>query len=314
MERRASSLLFMGMVLIVAWLAGAHDASSEDAGGTRHVVSLPMYEVSPVLKRADDVFWSRLQVRFREEGIEAPVALDRGEADLVAHWKARNLLLSQTCGFPYLHVLHDEGVRIVGTPVYAANDDLPAGEYRSVLVVRANAPYKTIADLRGQRAGVNEWNSNSGMNAFRAAVARAFTPEELKKGIFASVRLTGGHLKSVRMIVEGSIDVSAIDSVSYALIVREYPTLGKRTRILAVTPTAPGLPLITSATTSEETIGKMRRIIRETILHPGGDAELRHALKTMALKDFVVISEKEYLARIDALEELARDKGYPELK
>ena len=278
------------------------------------VVSLPMYEVSPAVKRADDVFWERLRARLRREGIDAPVGLDRGEGDLVDQWKAQNLLLSQTCGYPYTHILHAKGVRIVGTPVYAANAALRAGEYRSALVVRADAPYANVAALKGARAGVNDFGSNSGMNAFRAAVASAFPPAALKRGIFASVVQTNGHLKSVQMIADGRIDVAAVDSVSYDLIKREYPEMARRTRVLAYTEPSPGLPMITSALTSDEIIGKLRRAIRDTIVDPGTDLALREALATMTLTDFVVIDEDDYLARIGALEQLARDKGYPELK
>jgi ABC-type phosphate/phosphonate transport system substrate-binding protein len=288
--------------------------SANVADGTHNaVVSLPMYEVSDSMKKADNIFWSRLREKLVAQGVDAPVALERTSGDLVDQWQDEHLLLSQTCGYPYTHTLMQRGVKIVGTLVYTTNDGLAPGEYRSVIIVKADTPYKTLADLKGKKAGVNEMGSNSGMNAFRAAVAASFPASELKQGIFSSVTTTGGHMKSVRMVADGQIDVAAIDSVSYDLIKRDYPELAAKTRVLANTPVSPGLPLITSARTDDKTIDKMRAAIKDIVIHPGDD-DLRWALGEMKLKDFVVIDAKTYHQRIYQLENSAIDKGYPALK
>lgn len=276
-------------------------------------VSLPMYEVSDSVKKADDVFWAHLQATLNSEGINAPVALVRTSGELVDQWEQKDLLLSQACGYPYVHTLMDKGVKIVGTPIYATNNSLPAGSYRSVIVVKADSPYRSLSDLKGKKAGVNDWNSNSGMNLFRAALASSFPEDALKQGIFSSVMLTDGHLKSVRMIAAGQIDVASVDDVSYDLIKRDYPGLAAKTRILMVTPAAPGLPMITSAQTDDATIQKIRTAIKTLIEHPDDDA-LRQALATMKLTGFVVIDKQDYVERIHQLEDVARAKGYPTLK
>jgi ABC-type phosphate/phosphonate transport system substrate-binding protein len=287
-------------------------ARSEDQPSAP-IVSLPMYELSASIKKADDIFWNRLRAKLKAEGIDAPLLLERTSGSLVDEWQEKNLLLSQACGYPYVHILMEQGVKVVGTPVYTTNDSLPPGEYQSFIVVRAGTPYKSLADLKGKKAGVNDMGSNSGMNAFRSAVAASFPEDELKRGIFSSVTTTDGHLKSVRMIADGQIDVASIDSVTYDLIRREYPELASKTRILMKTLPSPGLPMITSAQTDDATIEKMRVAIKELVTNPGDD-DLRWALHEMKLKDFVVIDQQTYHQKIDHLEELARDKGYPILK
>jgi ABC-type phosphate/phosphonate transport system substrate-binding protein len=294
------------------------NAQAQQRAGMRNdahdaVVSLPMYEVSDAMKKADNIFWSRLRERLVSQGIDAPLALERTDGDLVDQWQGEHLLLSQTCGYPYTHTLMQRGVKIVGTPVYTTNDGLAPGQYRSVVIVKAGTSYRTLADLKGKKAGVNDMGSNSGMNAFRAAVASSFSTTELKRGIFGSVTTTGGHMNSVRMVADGRIDVAAIDSVSYDLIKRDYPELAAKTRVLMDTPVSPGLPLITSAKADDATIDKMRSAIKEVVTHPG-DAELRWALGEMKLKDFVVIDAKTYHQRIYELEDSAADKGYAALK
>ncbi|MGF7179012.1 phosphate/phosphite/phosphonate ABC transporter substrate-binding protein [Tunturiibacter psychrotolerans] len=275
--------------------------------------SLPMYEVSESVKKADDIFWSHLQAKLKSEGISGPVSLARTSGELIDQWEQPDLLLSQACGYPYVHTLMDKGVKIVGTPIYATNSNLPAGEYRSVIVVNSATPYKTLADLKGKRAGVNDWTSNSGMNLFRAAVAETFPEDVLRQGVFSSVTVTDGHLKSVRMIAADQIDVASIDDVSYDLIRRNYPDLASKTRILAVTPAAPGLPMITSTQTDDATLQMMRTAIKDLVEHPDDEA-LREALATMKLTGFAVIDKQEYVDRVHQLEDLARNKGYPTLK
>jgi ABC-type phosphate/phosphonate transport system substrate-binding protein len=305
--------LICTVIACIALTMIATNARSQDDGAHHAVVSLPMYEVSDSMKKADNIFWSRLREKLSAQGVNAPVELERTSGDLNDQWQDDHLLLSQTCGYPYTHTLMQRGVKIVGTLVYTTNDGLAPGEYRSVIIVKAGTPYKTLVDLKGKKAGVNEMGSNSGMNAFRAAVAASFPENELKQGIFASVITTGGHMKSVRMVADGQIDVAAIDSVSYDLIRRDYPELAAKTRVLTNTPVSPGLPLITSAQTDDKTIDKMRTAIKEVVAHPG-DAELRWALGEMKLKDFVVIDAQTYHQRIYQLEDLAIDKGYPALK
>jgi phosphate/phosphite/phosphonate ABC transporter binding protein len=305
----------MACLVLVVFAAGvpAQKAVSTSANMNQVTVSLPMYEVSDAVKQADDVFWSHLRKKLETEGVRAPAVLARTSGALLDQWKDKHLLLSQTCGYPYAHILMDRGVKIIGTPVYTTNHALPAGEYRSVIIVRADAPYRSLADLKGKKAGVNSMGSNSGMNAFRAAVAAGFPETELRQGVFASVITTGGHLNSVRMVGNGQIDVAAIDSVSYDLIQRDHPELAAKTRVLMNTPSAPGLPMITGAQTDDATIEKIRTAIKELLAHPDDDA-LRHALAEMKLKDFVVIDAQTYAHRITQLEDMARDKGYPVLK
>ena len=305
----------MAFLVLVVFAAGvpAQETPSSSAATDRVTVSLPMYEVSDAVKQADDVFWSHLRKKLETEGVRAPPVLARTSGALLDQWKDKHLLLSQTCGYPYVHILMDHGIKIIGTPVYTTNHALPAGEYRSVIIVRADAPYRSLADLKGKKAGVNDMGSNSGMNLFRASVAAGFSENELRQGIFASVVTTGGHLNSVRMVGSGQIDVAAIDSVSYDLIRRDHPELAARTRVLMDTPPAPGLPMITSAQTDDATIEKIRAAIKELVTHPDDDA-LRQALAEMKLEDFVVIDAQTYAHRITQLEDMARDKGYPMLK
>src|SRR5204863_144381 len=69
-------------------------------------------------------------------------------------------------------VVYDAADDIVplATPVYAA-EGCEGPRYRSIVVTRADRPWRTLDDLRGARAAINEASSHSGTNALRSVIA-----------------------------------------------------------------------------------------------------------------------------------------------
>lgn len=292
-------------------LVGSVPAFGDEAQSL--MVSLPMYEVSDSLRKASDIFWNRLTRKLASKGVDAPNRLYRKGVPLAEHWSDDRLLLSQTCGYPYVNILMQKGVTIVATPVYSTNDDLAPGDYNSVIIVRAGTRYKDLTDLRGKTAAINDSHSNSGMNVFRATVAAKFDRHVLRNGVFEKVIVTGGHMLSIKQIASGDVDVAAIDCVTYDLICSNYPELAKKTRVLMKTVATPGLPLITSSKTNDKILAEIRSSLNE-LVGESDDKELAWALKTMRLKRFVLISGEEYRRRITELSDFATKRGYPQLK
>src|SRR5690606_16819606 len=132
------------------------DVCSSDLRRLSVRASLPMYDL-PGLEAATDAWWAGLAAAFRAEGLaDVPERLTR-EDDHAALWTAPDLLFSQTCGYPLTHALAGR-VRLVATPVY----DCPGcggGTYRSEILVRADDPARSLADLRQRRAAVNAADS-----------------------------------------------------------------------------------------------------------------------------------------------------------
>ena len=101
------------------------------------IASLPMYD-RPETAAANDRLWAGIRDRLRAEGLPAPEALIHGASDLWPQWTSPDLVLSQTCGYPYRSRLHGQ-VLLVGTPDYGVDGCAP-GHYRSVFVARADDP------------------------------------------------------------------------------------------------------------------------------------------------------------------------------
>ena len=197
------------------------------------IASLPMYD-RPETAAANDRLWALIRDRLREGSIGAPERLSRGADDPFAHWEAADLVLSQSCGFPYRSRLHGQ-VTLVGTPDYGVEGCAP-GYYCSRIVVRADDPRGALSDFEGARLAFNDPVSQSGWAALAAHAP------QLARG---PLLCTGGHAASARAVAEGQADLAALDAVSWALIARAEP-FAAGLRVIASTPPTPGLPLITA--------------------------------------------------------------------
>jgi ABC-type phosphate/phosphonate transport system substrate-binding protein len=265
------------------------------------IAALPMYDL-PELRESHDRLWLSLRKYLTDAGLKETPAQLTHNIDPVETWTHPGLVLGQGCQYP-LAKFFAERVRLVATPRYAAHGCEEA-RYRSAIVVREDDPAETLADLRGRRCAVNERSSNSGMNLLRAAIA----PLANGARFFESVVLSGSHRGSVKMVSAGDADVAAVDCVSLAHFQRLYPATTTTLRILAWTPTAPSLPLITSGTTNDEALGKLRSSLAAAI----SDPDLDDAREQLLLEGFDLEPAEDY-GEVLQLERSAAQQGYPKL-
>src|SRR4051812_44825067 len=118
----------------------------------RMIASLPMYDW-PEIRAATDAWWSGIA---RHLGIDIPLQRVNEYASL---WRKPDLLLSQTCGYPFTHGLRD-AVQFVATPHYCA-EGCTGAAYSSLIFAREKV--EDLGTLRGAVAAVNSSDSMSGM-------------------------------------------------------------------------------------------------------------------------------------------------------
>lgn len=196
------------------------------------IASLGMYDRAETAA-ANDRLWAGIRDGLRARGIAAPGALTRGEGAYWEAWAAPDLVLSQTCGFPYRARLHGK-VTLIGTPDYAV-EGCPPGYYRSVFVVRADDP-RALADFDGQPIAYNEGLSQSGWAAPQNHAARLGL--RLRPGL-----CTGGHRLSALAVAGGEADLAALDAVTWEML-RRWEPAARGLRVIAATDPTPGLPYI----------------------------------------------------------------------
>ncbi len=264
------------------------------------LASLAMYVRPPPIAAANARLWGFVRDTLRDEGLAGvPEALDQ-TIRYDAAWVHPQLLLAQSCGYPYVKHLRGK-VRLVATPVYS----LPGCDgpnMCSFIIVHKDSQVRSLGGLRGARAAINDPNSNSGVNLFRAAIA----PFAKGADYFSSVIETGGHNSSLDAVTAGKADVAAIDCVTYGNTLRFDPDRLAGVRVLAETRNGPGLPFITRRDASDDDVAVLRRALYKMITDPS----LAETRDTLALKDIAVLSDADY----EPLAELERDayrQGYP---
>ncbi|WP_431300436.1 phosphate/phosphite/phosphonate ABC transporter substrate-binding protein [Tabrizicola sp. BL-A-41-H6] len=206
------------------------------------IASLAMYDFGAAMA-ANDRLWALIRDALRDRGLKAPDALTRGETAYWDAWQSPDLLLSQTCGYPFRARLHDR-VTYIATPDYGV-EGCPPGHYCSVFVARADDPRSRLAAFDNAPFAYNEDLSQSGWAApqTHAAGLGLRLPPALQ---------TGGHRLSARAVAEGRADIAALDAVTWMLMQADDPALTARLKPLARTAPTPGLPYITAHGTDPE--------------------------------------------------------------
>ncbi|WP_420211563.1 phosphate/phosphite/phosphonate ABC transporter substrate-binding protein [Burkholderia aenigmatica] len=270
------------------------------------IAALPMYNVTP----RHDALWrallrDALDAFANAGGPATDVTLpDESFDDLHALWRRDDLLLSQTCGYPYRMLGLRDVVRLIATPSFDA-DGCDGAHYSSVLVVSARAHAggaTTLAACRGLRAAFNGRDSHSGMNALRYAVA----PHAHDGRFFGSVAAFGSHLNVLRALASEDADCAAIDCVTFAYVRDALPELLEGIRIIGMTASAPGLPFIASRALEDTQVAALQDALDHAVT---ADAERARVLR---LKGFERLSPADY-DRIARFEQQAAAHGYPAL-
>ncbi|WP_322045438.1 phosphate/phosphite/phosphonate ABC transporter substrate-binding protein [Paraburkholderia sp. J67] len=272
---------------------------------SRWIAALPMYNVTP----QHDALWRGLLRdtldAFAQAGGPREVDLPTETPDdLLALWRRPDLLLSQTCGFPYRMLGVADAVHLLATPAFDA-DGCEGVFYRSALVVSARAWDEgavMLAACRGLRAACNGPDSHSGMNALRHAVA----PHAHAGRFFSSVSWVGSHLNALRALGAGEAEVAAIDCVTLAYVRDALPELLRNVRTIGMSAAAPGLPFVASRALPLEHTALLRDALDRACAADAARAG------TLRLRGFVRLAPADY-ARIEQFADEARALGYPEL-
>jgi ABC-type phosphate/phosphonate transport system substrate-binding protein len=262
-----------------------------------------MYDF-PHLRAAHDAFWTAVADRLTARGLTAvprQLTRDRGHLDLL---QDPLLLFGQTCEYP-LATSYADAATLIGTPRYTA-PGCAGSTYCSVVIVRAADTVEELSGLRNRRCVVNEWDSNSGMNLLRAALA---TVSDGAPFFFKSVVPSGSHRGSVEQVARGDADVAAIDCVSFAHLQRDCPTDIAKLRVLCRTPASPSLPFITARGSGELTIRALRAVLADVL----SDASLASVREQLLLGSIDFEPDAEF-TEVRRLERQAVISRYPALR
>lgn len=220
---------------------------------SRWIANARMYAVTP----ETEARWQALLAHVADEaGIELAYEAYPVPQPLEKLWSRPDLGAVFMCGYPIALGLAD--VTPIAAPVPDAAWAEGRAAYRSDLIVRADSPFRTLADTFGGRLGWTVEHSHSGFNALRHHLLKFRTPERPR--LYAQVI---GNLVTARRVLDevlaGSIDVGPLDAYWHRLIARERPELVAGIRVVDSTDLAPIPALVASGGTPAEHAGALRR-------------------------------------------------------
>ena len=215
--------------------------------------SLPMYDW-PEVEQSTKSFWSILRERLREQGFDAPLELTK-PSGLMSHWRSREMLFSQTCGFPYATKLRD-AVHLLGRPHYGAEGCGP-GTYRSAIVVRSGNETK-LRGLRGKRLAYNSRVSLSGCRCLFPVLGPL-------DAFFGKLIPSGSHRESARLVALGQADCAALDAVCWDMVQRFDSDVADQLVVLDWAPEFPSLPFICSSALGTEQVDKLSNCLNAAV-------------------------------------------------
>jgi ABC-type phosphate/phosphonate transport system substrate-binding protein len=266
------------------------------------IASARMYSWSPSLAAA----WRRLlEWVAGRAGVPMTVMDHADPTPLDELWARPDLGCAFMCGYPWALVADKPRLLAAPIPSPARYGGRPV--YVTDFIVKADGPYRTLADTFGGRIAYSTEHSHSGYNAPRFHLLGYRTPE---RGTFYR-EVIGPFVRQVPCldaVVQGRADVAAIDGYGYDLLARHAPEVAGRVRVVETTIPAPSPPLVASPGVDDAT---SERVIA-ALVSAHEAPEIRATLDELLLSRFARVTPGDFQVFLDR-EQAAEAAGYPKL-
>jgi phosphonate transport system substrate-binding protein len=208
------------------------------------------------------------------------------------------------CGLPFArrHRVVPSHLQALVAPVMQASryDNRPV--YFSDIIVQAESNLKRFDDLKGKTWCYNDLGSNSGYNLVRQRLIQAGYPSSF----FGKVIPSGSHQRSIRLVVDGQADCSAIDSTVLEQELRDSPKLSHRLRVIDSIGPCPMPPVVAAQHLGSALIGT----IQSALCQP--DKELQAAMERSHIQHYVAVQSADY-EPLATMYDTAVEAGYEAL-
>jgi len=192
------------------------------------------------------------------------------------------------CGAVYVRKL-DQGegtVELLAAPVMAAPRYQDRPVYFSDVIVRAESPFHTFADLRNTRWAYNEPNSHSGHNVTKWYLAE----HAYGNGFFKQAIGSGAHQRSIQMVLANEVDASAIDSTVLETEMSRNPELAAQIRVIESFGPSPIPPWVMHRNLPADLKATLRQLFSQMHLADQG----RAILQAGQIRRFDLVTDHDY--------------------
>ena len=192
------------------------------------------------------------------------------------------------CGLPYVRLLQEQAgmLRLLAAPLL--DEPRYGGQpiYFSDVIVRRDSPCRSLSDLRGRSWAHSVEDSYSGCLLSRYQLQQMGETERF----FGEVTYSGGHQESIRRVVAGEVEASAIDSHVLGVERVRDPGLARQLRVVAVFgPSA--IPPVVATSSLPNDLGAQ---VTGALTALGDDPASRAQLAPGMLRRYIPIADEAY--------------------
>jgi phosphonate transport system substrate-binding protein len=192
------------------------------------------------------------------------------------------------CSLPYVELRrHGEAsVEPLAAPVLRGERYGGRPVYFSDVIVHRDSACRSFADLRGRSWAYNEPHSQSGYGITRYHLLRRGETN----GFFGACVEAGWHEQALRLVCDGEVDASAIDSHVLAVALRDRPELAEQLRVIDTLGPSPIQPVVAARRLPE----RLREDVREVLLSLRNDPAAAPHLGAALVDRFVAVGPATY--------------------
>lgn len=202
-----------------------------------------------------------------------------------------------TCGAPYVQDSESAGQQLIAVPLFNKKPT-----YHSLILTRSNRTEKTLADFKNGVLAYSDPRSNSGFLSPKYALHN--------QGIdinehFRLLLNTGSHEGSIEALIDGLVDVAAIDEYVWVSYLKLHPEANKTLHELERMGPFPFTPIVAGNNVGASDINKLS----SALLNMNNDTEGQKLLSEFYLDGFVEKKSAFYQPIKNMLDEVDIDSG-----
>jgi phosphonate transport system substrate-binding protein len=159
--------------------------------------------------------------------------------------------------------------------------------YRADVIVPANSPAQSFADLRGKVFAFTDPMSFSGR------IYPTYLLQQMGESpdtFFDRTFLTYSHDDAIQAVASGLADGASVDNLVYDFAVKRDPSLAQRVRVIHVSPAFGMPPVVVSPSIRPQ----LRADLADILLHMDTDPQGRLALQALDYDRFVTVNDEDY--------------------
>lgn len=186
------------------------------------------------------------------------------------------------CTSSYLVGRRDFDMQLLAAPQVNGNVT-----YHAVIIVPADSPAQSFADLRGKVFAFTDPISFSGRVYPTYLLQQA---GETPEAFFSRTFFTYSHDDAIQAVATGLADGASVDSLVLDFALKRDPSLQNRIRVIHTSPPFGMPPVVVSPNIRPQ----LRAQLVDTLLNMYQDADGKAALQALDYDRFVLVSQEDY--------------------